>query len=646
MAPASPPQTLTNVVVLAEDAAMLELLKQALEGRQRIWRAESAAHAADLLVASQGGILFIDAAFMTHETPALVEQVYRQFPDLPIIVAGRRDDEAELGPLISSGQVYRFLHKPVSAERARNFVEAAERRRGEQPAGPAPATEARPASSTPAFALPPIRLEPATIRRMSRIAAALVALGLVIAGVAAVIERRPWQGIELPSLPVPAERAPPVAVAPSQPQAQPSESARLLNAAGVALSQGRLVEPEGQSAVELYRAVLLKDPGNIQAREGLARVSEELLLVVEQALLAQDLLAAASALDAARSADPANPRLEFLSAQLAHERERASQAGTVPASAVAAADRAMNERISRLLTQADERMKQGKLVGNADSAEAYVLSAREARPDDPGVRQALNALSGRMLLSASQALVGGDVATAIGWLDRADTLGVDGEAVARLRAEIESARVASVQEDRSRLLALANQRLAQGRLLEPRADSARHYLDLLRAADPAYEGLGETEALLAERLVESAHTETRAGRFPEAARLLAAAAAAGADPASLGAARSDLEGAQARTRAAGQVLPEAELTPIQHTPAEYPVRAASRGVEGWVEVEFTVSRDGTTRDARVTASTPEGYFEDSVLEAVQSWRYRPHVVGGQPVDQRVQARIRFQLSGG
>ena len=54
----------------------------------------------------------------------------------------------------------------------------------------------------------------------------------------------------------------------------------------------------------------------------------------------------------------------------------------------------------------------------------------------------------------------------------------------------------------SRLLALANQRIAQGRLLEPAGDSARHYTDLLLAADPGFAGLAETESLLAARLAE------------------------------------------------------------------------------------------------------------------------------------------------
>ena len=80
------------------------------------------------MVASGNAVLLIDAALADHDTKTLVTQVHQQFPDLAIIVAGRRDDEHELAPLVSEGVIFRFLHKPASAERIRNFVDATQRR--------------------------------------------------------------------------------------------------------------------------------------------------------------------------------------------------------------------------------------------------------------------------------------------------------------------------------------------------------------------------------------------------------------------------------------------------------------------------------------------------------------------------------------
>jgi len=633
----------TNVVVLAHDPALLELLKQTLDRRQRVWRADDALHAADLLVAAQSGVLLLDVAVTGGGTVELVERLHEQFPELPIVVAGRRDDELSLGAYISSGAIFRFLHKPVSAERVRNFVDAAARR-----AGPIRRPEARKGEFSAAAAarsirLPRLRLDAAVAARAGRALGALaLALGLLW-GISELAERRPWQQLALPGAEVPGtagSRDPQAAPAPAQ-----AELARLLGAAGIALSQGRLAEPEGQNAIELYRAVLLRDPGNAQAREGLKRTAEELLGRVEQALLAEDLGAAAGALDSARSADPTNPRLDFFSTQLQRERERAQAAASAPPRSETA-ERALAEETGRLLTLADARMKQGRLAGGADTAEAYVLAARGLRPDDPGVNQALNALSGRMLLAATQALAAGDEATARNWTDRADALGVDPGPVARLRAEMESARVATVQEDRSRLLALANQRIAQGRLVDPANDSARYYADLLRAADPRYDGLADTERLLAVRLLEEARRLRDEERVSEAERMLAYAEEAGAAPGDVSSLRAGLASTRQLARAAGETLPESALQRTVNRPASYPALARSRGIEGWVEVEFTVAADGTTRDPVITAAEPAGVFDEAVLEAVGEWRYDPRIVAGRPVDQRVQARIRFQLAGG
>jgi TonB family protein len=641
----------TNVIVLANDATLLEVLRHALDRRQRVWRANDAMHAADLLIAAQSGVLFVDVAVTGAETPELVDSLHAQFPDLPIVVAGRRDDELSMGRHISSGAVFRFLHKPVSAERVRLFIDAAARRAGPIKPPGAMKREFR-GFSARSFRLPTWRVDRTIALRLGRALGLLgLALGLLW-GVSEVAERRPWQQVTLPSLTLPSLELPSL----ERPQRgdsrgtgtpsgqQSNDLPRLLGAAGIALSQGRLSEPEGQNAIELYRAVLLRDPGNPTAREGLARTASELLNRAEQALLAEDLGAAASALDSARSADPSNPRLDFLSAQLQRESERVQVAATVPQRS-AAADRAVTEQTGRLLTLADARMKQGRLAGSADAAEAYVLAARDLQPDDPGVRQALNALSGRMLLAATQALGSGDSATARNWLDRADALGIDPNAVARLRAEMESARIASVEEDRSRLLALANQRIAQGRLVEPANDSARHYVDLLRAADPGYEGLADTEALLASRLLDDARRLGSEGRIAEAERRLLHAEAAGAAPAELSALRRELAATRQLNEAASETLPESRLNRTVHRPASYPQRARERGIEGWVEVEFTVGADGATRDPVITAAEPAGVFDDAVLEAIGAWRYDPRTVAGKPVDQRVQARIRFQLGG-
>ncbi len=633
----------TNVVVLAGDPTLLEMLKHSLDGRQRVWRADDPMHAADLLVAAQSGVLLVDAGLTAHETPGLIDRLHEQFPDLPIVVAGRRDDEIELGQRISNGVVFRFLHKPVSAERVRNFIDAAVRRAGDRPVAEPRKPEFDAIAAARSIRLPRLRLDPALLRKGARLAALPLLVALALWVLAAIVEQRPWERVSLPSMPAPTRPAAPVASPPTPGQ---SENARLLGAAAIALTQGRLAEPEGQNAIELYRAVLIRDPGNREARDGLERTAEALLARVEQQLLAGDFTGAAGALDAARSADPTHPRLEFFSSQLQRARDSTPAAATVtPGQGAVLADLALAGQVNGLLAEANARMKAGRLAGGTESAETLVLEARRLRPDDPGVQQALNALSGRMLLASREALSAGDLDTATRWLDRAEALGVDTAAVARLRAEMASMQRASVQEDLSRLLAVANQRIAQGRLLDPATDSARHYVDLLRAASPDYDGLAETERLLAARLLERAGSLSRDGQYAQAERFISAADAAGARAADLAAVRGQLDAGRALQRAAGEVLPESALSRKAHAPVRYPARARDRRIEGWVEVEYTVAMDGTTRDITVLQASPEGVFEDATLAAIGAWQYEPRIVAGQPVDQRVRLRVVYQLGG-
>src|SRR5882762_8880659 len=66
----------------------------------------------------------------------LAGRLHAQFPDVVLIVAGGAEDQAGLAARLTDGSVHRFLHKPVSEQRVRLFVEAAWRRYGEVHSGP------------------------------------------------------------------------------------------------------------------------------------------------------------------------------------------------------------------------------------------------------------------------------------------------------------------------------------------------------------------------------------------------------------------------------------------------------------------------------------------------------------------------------
>jgi protein TonB len=87
-----------------------------------------------------------------------------------------------------------------------------------------------------------------------------------------------------------------------------------------------------------------------------------------------------------------------------------------------------------------------------------------------------------------------------------------------------------------------------------------------------------------------------------------------------------------------------DVIPIVRVPPDYPARAATSSIEGWVQVQFTVTAAGTVRDAVVVAAEPKGWFEDAALKAIARWRYNPRVDGGVAVERvGLQTVIRFEL---
>lgn len=88
---------------------------------------------------------------------------------------------------------------------------------------------------------------------------------------------------------------------------------------------------------------------------------------------------------------------------------------------------------------------------------------------------------------------------------------------------------------------------------------------------------------------------------------------------------------------------DGEYMPIVQVAPQYPPRAAERGLEGYVTLEFIVTRQGTVRDPVVIESS-SSVFNRAALDAVQRFRYRPRVIDGEPVEvPGVRFRITFEL---
>jgi protein TonB len=93
----------------------------------------------------------------------------------------------------------------------------------------------------------------------------------------------------------------------------------------------------------------------------------------------------------------------------------------------------------------------------------------------------------------------------------------------------------------------------------------------------------------------------------------------------------------------GMNIAEGDYLPIVRVAPVYPARALSRGLEGFVDLSFTVTAAGTVKDPIVLQST-SSLFERAATRAVLKFKYKPRVVDGVPVAvPGVKTRISFQL---
>jgi protein TonB len=100
---------------------------------------------------------------------------------------------------------------------------------------------------------------------------------------------------------------------------------------------------------------------------------------------------------------------------------------------------------------------------------------------------------------------------------------------------------------------------------------------------------------------------------------------------------TDIGGPGSMNIAEGDYLPIVRVAPV------YPARALSRGLEGFVDLSFTVTAAGTVKDPIVLQST-SSLFERAATRAVLKFKYKPRVVDGVPVAvPGVKTRISFQL---
>ena len=75
-----------------------------------------------------------------------------------------------------------------------------------------------------------------------------------------------------------------------------------------------------------------------------------------------------------------------------------------------------------------------------------------------------------------------------------------------------------------------------------------------------------------------------------------------------------------------------DYVPVLKANPVYPRRAFARKIEGYVILEYTVSKSGSIKDPKILESQPARIFDASALKAASEYKYLPRIVNGEPIE--------------
>jgi protein TonB len=307
----------------------------------------------------------------------------------------------------------------------------------------------------------------------------------------------------------------------------------------------------------------------------------------------------------------------------------------------------VNQRVSNLLALAEERIRDGSLIEPAqDNARFYIESAAGIAPDNAQVRAAERDLASRLLVRGQSTLAAGNSEEGERWLAAAADAGAAPDDITSIRRDIARTRINAKADTMARLSQLFNQRLNQGRLMEP-SDSARFYLMQLEQSDASHPSTRLARVSLSGRLLEEARQATGRGDLVAAQSFVSDARKLGANSVNAASVERAIAAARDKTprldRSEDGLISAGRLERLRYVPPDYPMEARQKGLSGNVELVFTVRADGRVTDVSVQSAIPARIFDDAAIEAVRKWRYRPYERDGRPVDQRVKLNLRFAM---
>jgi TonB family protein len=687
------------IAAITQDRALIGLLRSVVDPSTDLILVTSESELTPHLSSRRVSVALLDSMFIEGDLAGMAERLRETWPDLVLVVVGTAEEQSKVAGQITSGVVYRFLHRPVSAPRVRLFVDAALRRHEVEN------VERTLEQTRPDFS----RLEAAKARAagtrrgplplMLGAAAVLIAAGAWYAmssGTDEGAKAPPEPAAQLVSAPAetrrsepaaestppaqqqeevrtPAPAPAPLAAAPTPKVAEESVRERLraassapavvqvpeeiapralpappptfeqrlreqLAQAEAALQRGELASPPGRNAVALFMGVLELDPGNTLAKAGLVRVADRLLSAAERSLTAGSVEDARKMVDVAETLTPATARGAFLMMQIEREDERAALTRAKDSDT-----QDKQERGTTYLRLANARLRSGALIEpSEDNARFYLEAARQIVPDDPALDETSRALQRQLLDRAASAAGSGNAADTERWLANADSAGAARQDMTGIRRSLQDTLIGARSSRMTALTQSFTSALGTGRLLQPAGDNAKaHLLDLINT-DGTSPAVGSARQSLGTAYMNELRGALTRNDFTAAEGWLNEARTIGFTGETVKGAETELAAARDKAAQTTTVVGASTLQRIEYVAPKFPAMTRNRVTSGWVEVEFTVRVDGSTGDIAVTNASPRKTFDNAATAAVGEWRYKPVMRDGKPVEQRVAVRIRFQ----
>ena len=398
----------------------------------------------------------------------------------------------------------------------------------------------------------------------------------------------------------------------------------LLEQAEIAFAAGRIIEPEFDNALNYYRSLLETEPDNKEAAQGVERVVAYLENQAEGAVFQNDW-------DAARAyaAVILNVRPDD-----AHARDLRTRINKL-------------ERVHALTVKALDQSARGNLVSPKDNNAADSYRAILALdPNNSVAAQGMRSIVQRLIANAQSASFAGEQDKALKYLAAARAIDPDAPGLAEVDKSSKQAKRSADDRNSQNDLLAASEALQADRLMPPASPNAFDLFSAVLARDPHSAAAQQGLALVRDALLDRAGSLVAGGSLEQAGTALVQAKVAGADPARIEQVKAELAYQtrlqDAREGRFDRLYAVSELKITKQVAPTYPRGARATGMQGWVEVEFTVTEQGDVRDAKSRGSSA-AIFEGAAISAINRWRFAPVIDDGRPVP--VRAVLRFTFKG-